>query len=40
MFVISTYDTDWLVVRAEQFEAARAALVAAGHALEGELPSA
>jgi uncharacterized protein len=40
VFVISTYDTDWLVVRAEQFEAARAALVAAGHALEGELPSA
>lgn len=40
VFVISTYDTDWLVVRAEQFEAARAALVAAGHAIEGELPGA
>jgi hypothetical protein len=40
VFVISTYDTDWLIVRAEQFAAARAALEAAGHRIEGELPSA
>ena len=40
VFVISTYDTDWLIVRAEQFAAAKVALVAAGHALEGELPGA
>ncbi|MBM3988753.1 MAG: ACT domain-containing protein [Planctomycetes bacterium] len=38
VFVISTYDTDWLIVRAEQFAAAKAALEAQGHAIEGELP--
>ena len=38
VFVISTYDTDWLIVRAEQFALAKAALEAEGHAIEGELP--
>jgi len=40
VFVISTYDTDWLLVRAEQFAAAKAALEGAGHTIEGELPRA
>lgn len=40
VFVISTYDTDWLLVTAERFEAARAALAAEGHTFEGQLPSA
>jgi len=31
VFVVSTYDTDWLLVHAERFETARAALEAAGH---------
>lgn len=39
VFVISTYDTDWLIVRAEQFAAAKVALLAAGHVVEGELPA-
>ena len=38
VFVISTYDTDWLIVRAEQFALAKAALEAEGHRIEGELP--
>ncbi len=33
VFVLSTWSTDFLLVPAEQLEAARAALVAAGHAL-------
>jgi len=39
VFVISTYDTDWLLVSADRFEAARAALTGLGHAVEGELPA-
>ena len=38
VFAISTHDTDWLLVSAERFEAARRALEGAGHAVEGELP--
>ncbi|MCC7011654.1 MAG: ACT domain-containing protein [Planctomycetes bacterium] len=38
VFVISTYDTDWLIVRAEQFAAAKAALEAEGHQVDGSLP--
>ncbi len=38
VFVVSTYDTDWLLVSVERFEAARRALEAAGHAVEGDLP--
>lgn len=38
VFALSTYDTDWLLVSADRFEAARRALEAAGHALEGEMP--
>jgi len=38
VFVISTYDTDWLLVTAERFEAARDALVADGHTVEGVPP--
>jgi hypothetical protein len=40
VFALSTYDTDWLLVPVERFEAARAALRAAGHRVEGELPAA
>ena len=38
VFVISTYDTDWLLVSAERVGAARAALAAAGHHVLGEAP--
>jgi uncharacterized protein len=38
VFVISTYDTDWLLVTADRFEAARGALVADGHTVEGAPP--
>ncbi len=38
VFVISTYDTDWLLVSADKFDAARAALERAGHTFEGSLP--
>jgi len=39
VFAISTYDTDWLLVSADRFDAARAALADLGHAVEGDLPS-
>lgn len=39
VFVISTFDTDWLLVNARDFGAARTALVAAGHTVRGELPA-
>jgi hypothetical protein len=39
VFVISTYDTDWFLVPAERFEAARAALESQGHVVSGELPA-
>jgi len=38
VFVISTYDTDWLLVSADRFEAARTALTGLGHTVEGSLP--
>ncbi|MBM3976401.1 MAG: ACT domain-containing protein [Planctomycetes bacterium] len=39
VFVISTYDTDWLLVSADRFDAARAALERIGHRLQGSLPA-
>lgn len=39
VFVISTYDTDWLLVTAGDFEAARNALTGLGHTVDGVLPS-
>lgn len=39
VFVISTYDTDWLLVDAPRLEAARAALVGAGYEVVGEGPA-
>ena len=39
VFVISTYDTDWLLVSAERFAAARAALESLGHVVEGDPPA-
>ena len=38
VFVISTYDTDWILVTAEKFEAARQALESLGHTVSGALP--
>ncbi|MEZ6014586.1 MAG: ACT domain-containing protein [Planctomycetota bacterium] len=39
VFVVSTYDTDYLLVTAERFERARAALEAEGHTFSGTPPS-
>jgi hypothetical protein len=39
VFVVSTYDTDWLLVHADRFRAARAALEAAGHSFVGSTPA-
>lgn len=39
VFVVSTYDTDWLLVQHAHFAAARAALEALGHTFRGALPS-
>ncbi len=39
VFVISTHDTDWLLISADRFDAARAALEAAGHQVEGKAPT-
>ncbi len=38
VFVISTFDTDWLLVPAERFEETRAALEGLGHAVSGVMP--
>ncbi|MCK6447782.1 MAG: ACT domain-containing protein [Planctomycetes bacterium] len=38
VFVLSTYDTDWLLVSAERFADAKAALEGAGHVVRGEAP--
>jgi hypothetical protein len=38
VFVISTYDTDWLLVPAERFAAARGALEGLGHSFTGSPP--
>jgi hypothetical protein len=40
VFAVSTFDTDWLMVPADRFDAARAALRAAGHEVRGEAPVA
>ena len=40
VFVLSTYDTDWLLVSAEKFADARGALERAGHSIEGDAPRA
>lgn len=37
VFVVSTYDTDYLLVGAARFAAARQALLALGHTFAGEL---
>jgi hypothetical protein len=39
IFVISTFDTDWLLVSVDRFEAARAALSAAGHTVRSPPPA-
>ncbi len=39
VFVISTYDTDWILVHAGKFAAAKSALEALGHEVSGALPS-
>lgn len=39
VFAISTFDTDYLLVAAADFAAARRSLTAAGHRLRGELPA-
>lgn len=39
VFVISTYDTDWLLVSADRFDAACRALEAAGQRVEGSAPT-
>lgn len=38
VFVISTYDTDWLLVSADRMPAAKSALEAAGHEVQGSAP--
>jgi hypothetical protein len=38
VFVLSTHDTDWFLVPADRFEAAKSALESAGHRVEGEAP--
>lgn len=38
VFALSTYDTDYLLVSADKFEAARLALVTIGHRFTGSLP--
>jgi hypothetical protein len=38
VFAISTFATDWLLVEANRFPAAREALAAAGHEMVGEPP--
>ncbi len=39
VFVISTYDTDWLLVSASRFDAACQALAGLGHRITGSLPA-
>jgi uncharacterized protein len=38
VFVISTYDTDWLLIGAERLEDAREALQRTGYTVDGSLP--
>lgn len=39
VFAISTYDTDYLLVSADRFDAACNALLGAGHSVEGAVPA-
>jgi hypothetical protein len=39
VFAISTFDTDYLLIAAERFATARAALTALGHTFAGEVPA-
>lgn len=39
VFVISTYDTDWLLVESARLDVARRALEGLGHRIEGQLPA-
>ncbi len=39
IFVVSTFDTDYLLVRAADLQAAEAALRAAGHLITADLPT-
>jgi hypothetical protein len=36
LFVLSTYDTDYILVREQDIEAAAATLTACGHCIEGD----
>lgn len=38
IFVIATYDTDWILVGADRLAAARGALESLGHSVQGALP--
>ena len=38
IFVIATYDTDWILIGADKFEAARGALESLGHNVVGVVP--
>jgi hypothetical protein len=38
VFVLSTYDTDWLLVSADRMPAAKTALESAGHEVSGAVP--
>ncbi len=40
VFVLSTYDTDWLLVSADRMPAAKTALESVGHEVRGAVPSA
>ncbi len=39
VFVLATYDTDWILISVDSFDAARGALEALGHRVSGELPA-
>ena len=40
VFVIATYDTDWVLISVESLDAARGALEALGHRVSGKVPAA
>lgn len=40
VFVIATYDTDWILISVDSLDAARGALEALGHQVSGNLPAA
>ncbi|HUR27247.1 MAG TPA: ACT domain-containing protein [Planctomycetota bacterium] len=39
IFVLATYDTDWILVGHDRFDATREALTALGHSVRGEAPA-